>query len=168
MKFEEALAAMREGKRVFMNDKMPIGLSDIEAGEFGELTMADIDAEWEIHEEPKREPEQGKFHIEGGGYVCFVQESHVFDVIQSFGCKRQTKEGAEKARDKMRAFNRLLAYVDEHSKDVEERNTSVFLGEHSGQHYISTELSPSLGVVLMPARVAEQLCDDLNSGRVVL
>jgi hypothetical protein len=172
MKFEEALTAMREGKKV----RLPRWRKgcyvcierntfiDEDGIDFGGMLDNILDNDWEIYEEQEWEPK--------GGYWCIGGDGTIFPSTRSpawsqFGSERSSKEQAEAARDKMRTFNRLLAYVDEHSDPAEECNAKIF---HNGIWVWTTvPLGHQLpDTILMPKRVAEQLCKDLNSGRVVL
>lgn len=171
MKFEEALAAMREGKKV-----KEVGYSAC----FDLTHLRDLDlveamhSDWEIYEEPKWRPEGGLWLIHDGGYVG--KTSRNFDNERNFGTLRKNKEQAEKARDKMRVFNRLLAYVDEHAPDYEpdwgasnEKKWFVFYDHPAKQWdvgYCTLVQRPSC--IFMPNEVAIKLADDLNSWRVVL
>lgn len=123
--------------------------------------------DWEWYREPKWEPEGGLWTIEHNGNVT---EADTVKGYRLFGTERKTKQQAEAARDKMRTFNRLLVYVDEHKKVSEQENCIIFY-DRIGERY---ELSAVTGEMLAPyeikmsGRVARQLCDDLNSGRFEL
>lgn len=158
MRFEEALAAMREGKKVRRKSWRESGFMYIKNGIISDDSgFNDLDAvgvenvladDWEIYEEPKWEPKAGE-------YFCQI------------GFERDTFNQAEAATKILRSFSRLLAYVDEHSEEGEVRDYVVYYG---GERYcyIAEGEEHDLGAVLMSKRVAEILCDDLNSGRVEL
>lgn len=165
MKFEEALAAMREGKKVRrVGWAECISLDDTDDVELSECLHVD----WEIYEEPKWEPRGGQHLVSPLTVEDLTGDFRsMSDGFRRFGIQRETYEQAEAARDKMRQFNRLLAYVDEHSDPAEECNAKIF---HNGTWVWTTvPLGHQLpDTILMPKRVAEQLCKDLNSGRVKL
>lgn len=178
MKFEEALAAMREGKRVkyvganahwFLRIK-GCRIVNQEGNEFPLNSTSMVNYDWEIYEEPKWEPKLGEWCAEPAGV------SHITEVgyhcRSDFGDTRPTKEQAEKARDKMRVFNRLLAYVDEHdpnyNPDKEWINWYVNFHREKKKWWADYCTYKTPGCVYMSAKVAKKLVDDLNSGRFEL
>ena len=89
------------------------------------------------------------------------------------GLVRETKEQAESAAKKMRAFNRLLAYVDEFDPDYNYRkgisNYYIYYYHGSGRYeYHYSKETQTLGAVYMSKEVARELCRKLNSGEVIL
>lgn len=114
------------------------------------------------------------------GYYLVDHEGEAIDTLPStsstnFGLVYKTMEAAEKARDKMRKHNRLLAYVDESDptldlkfKDYGE-NYYICYG-HKTKTYSSvfSQIYEVMGAVYMSKEVAEELCRKLNSGEVVL
>lgn len=69
MIFEEALAAMREGKKV--KRKGWVG-EHITIDDFW-LTNESVTAnDWEIYEEPKWEPEGGEYHVNSLGPITTI------------------------------------------------------------------------------------------------
>jgi hypothetical protein len=116
------------------------------------------------------EPEGGKWFVDDCGSVeCFKS----IDSSRMFGLERDTKEKAEKASNKMRAFNRLLAYHDEFCPDYEftheNKNYYVFFSESNNQYMTDRMVNHRvIGCVFFPSQVAIELCHKLNSGEVVL
>lgn len=184
MKFEEALAAMREGKKVRVSDWSTSNFIRIfdnptkfidKNGDNLNLTSFDLLCEdWEVYEEPKWEPQNGEWYVNSLGSVnrhCGLRKE-----VSNFGMTRKTRKQAEKARDKMRIFNRLLAYVDEHAPDYEPDWCNRVQGKYYVRldhseckwHVYSNFFEQDGGKVYMPREVAEKLADDLNNGRVEL
>lgn len=171
MKFEEALAAMREGKKVKNGSGYTTFIVSMDNLEEVELCEA-VHADWEIYEEPKWEPKKGAHCVtrQGSVELCVsVNEAC------KFGIERSTHDLAIRAASKMRAFNRLLAYVDEHAPDYDPGwgNTLpkyfVYFSFTRNEYVVGNEYSSrDIAKVYMPEKVAEKLAEDLNSGRVVL
>jgi len=113
------------------------------------------------------DPEGGEYYILGSGEVRYY-ESH--NAIKLFGTERKTREQAEKARDKMRVFNRLLAYVDEFAKDDSDNYYTVGLIDSPNEYdwFGHDSRVKVIGAVYMPKQAAIELCEKLNSGEVVL
>ena len=118
------------------------------------------------------QPIGGEWWVDSEGDVLAGMS---IDETRQFGMERPTKEQAEKARDEMRVYHRLLAYVHEHAPDYEynpdddnyyiENN----LDEGVGYYRIDWDCNyKRVGLVYMPEDVAEELCRKLNSGEVVL
>jgi hypothetical protein len=116
------------------------------------------------------EPEGGEWFSNSYGKVeCFKS----IDSSRLFGLERTTKEQTEKARDKMRVYNRLLAYHDEFCPDYEftneKKNYYVFFSESNNQYMTDRMVNHRIiGCVFFPSQVAIELCYKLNSGEVVL
>lgn len=178
MKFEQALAAMRDGKKVrhhvwekgcyIKMENMHIVTEDGSVWEPPSAIFADT---WEIYEEPKWEPIGGPWAVNTTGTVEYWNSNG----RRFFGCERKTKEQAEKAAKKMRTFNRLLAYVDEHAPDYEAdwskngKNYFVCFDHDIKKWKVEYDLQEEdAAQVYMPKEVAIKLADDLNSGRVEL
>ena len=118
------------------------------------------------------EPVGGEWYIDYSGDVGEAPSS---EECRKFGMERPTEEQAQKARDEMRVYHRLLAYVHEHAPDYEFKvggdncyieiyagcGTSEYEFERGGDY-------KKVGLVYMPEDVAEELCRKLNSGEVVL
>lgn len=123
------------------------------------------------------ENESKQWHPIGGEY-CITPTGDVSMAPSdtdygAFGTERPTKEQAEKARDEMRAFNRLLAYRDEFDPDFEYDDgwnfyIEIDIDDSRKYTYDSDMNYKRVGVVYMSEKVAEELCDKLNSGEVVL
>lgn len=178
MLFEEALAAMREGKKVRYvgaNEQWFLHIKEChivnqEGKEFSLCSTSIVNYDWEIVEEPKWEPEGGDWHVNSLGAI---NKNAVVKDVRLFGLQRHTKEQAEKARDKMRVFNRLLAYVDEHAPDYVweegEPNWYVYYSCCHNKFAVGyNDFCKNISTVYMPHEVAKRLVDDLNSGRVSL
>lgn len=119
MNISEALQAMVDGHRVCPVGSVPYRYFYVEDHKLydhmgNHVKNLDFDFamghEWQIYEEPKWEPQGGCFYVNGYGEVT----SFMYQ-IDEFGTARSTKKQAEAARDKMRMFNRLLAWLDEHN-----------------------------------------------------
>jgi len=135
---------------------------------------AEIEEQIKLIEEEKLKQ---KWEPVGGDYyVCSdgeVDQCHSIEGFRLFGTERQTQEQAEKARDKMRVFNRLLAYQDEFCADYEfvknknnyfvyfDENNKIYDLDYNDAHY-------TLGVVYFNYEIARELAGKLNSGVVEL
>lgn len=123
----------------------------------------------------KWEPKGGDWNIAGDG-TPFLDDPD--DGYRFFGIVRETKELAEKTAEKMRKFNRLLAYVDEMCGGYEfkhnERNYYVYksytykTSDNLNWFFDYTDREEVAETVYMPANVAIELANKLNSGEVVL
>ena len=118
------------------------------------------------------EPVGGEWYVDCTGDASEAPSS---EGCREFGLERPTEEQAEKARDEMRVYHRLLAYVHEHAPDYEynpdEDNYYIEknLYDFSDKYRIDSDSSyKRVGVVYMPEDVAGELCRKLNSGEVVL
>lgn len=116
------------------------------------------------------EPKGGEYFISGSGSI-FNEDNGKQSKV--FGTQRETQELAEKALDKMRRFNRLLAYVDEacggYDYKDESDNYYVYFSLTNNNWCASFEYSSySPTKVYMPKKVSEELVEKLNSGEVVL
>lgn len=123
----------------------------------------------DIEEANRWEPEGGGHYITSGG-ECYEYASDTR--TREFGAERRSIEQAEQASIAMRRFNRLLAYKDEFAPDyVFNRafnNWFVFLECDNTFRidYTSAYCQPT--TVYLPEYVARELCEKLNSGKVVL
>jgi len=127
----------------------------------------------DVFDEPaieKWEPEGGKWYVDYDGCSELTRRSEKDS--RNFGTERMTEQQADKARDEMRVFNRLLAYRDEFDPDFDfegagegwliyRRVTEFAYGRHE-------YALRNIGCVYMSKEVAEELCEKLNSGEVVL
>lgn len=126
----------------------------------------------DVFKEPKIvpwKPVGGDYYINTAG--C-VHKSESTQHCSEFGTERPTREQAEKARDEMRVFNRLLAYRDEFDPDFDFEEagcgSTVY---HTGYGYATTTddlYGRNVGTVYMSKAVAEELCRKLSNGEVVL
>jgi hypothetical protein len=128
----------------------------------------------ELDKEEKWEPKGGKYFIHAGGRV---REEISDGLSRKFGVERKTREAAEKARDEMRVFNRLLAYRDEFApgyapdwNDATEKKAYVYWSHASASSWLvgTRGHTQDAGAVYMPFDVAIDLARKLNSGEVVL
>jgi hypothetical protein len=116
------------------------------------------------------EPKGGHYYVTNNGRV-YMTDSR--SSCRSFGVVRETQEQAERARDRMREFNRLLAYVDEHAPEYKfipgGDNWYVYYNDSLKEwgKFPSDDYS-QLACVTMPRAVAEALCEKLESGEVRL
>ena len=122
------------------------------------------------------QPVGGEWWVDTTGDVSEAPSS---EEHRQFGTERPTEEQAEKARDEMRVYHRLLAYVHEHAPDyVYDKDADNYYIENNldedegvGFDYYRTDYDCNykrVGLVYMPEDVAEELCRKLNSGEVVL
>lgn len=119
---------------------------------------------------------QKKWQPIGGSYPIYwdatVDESNCVDENKLFGTERPTQEQAEKARDKMRVFNRLLAYHDEYCPDYDFiPNTDNYYIQYDDiieEYTMGCEYKKSIGKVYFCFKIAKELIDKLNSGEVEL
>lgn len=159
MNFSEALQAMNDGERVCRTESAPYQYFYVEDHKLYNhmgYHVKDFDIgfalrhEWQIYEEPEWEPE-------GGRYSCISDGLVSEHYMSSMGFSRPTKEQAEAARDKMRTFNRLLAWLDEHNEDEVTLN-------------IETDDYNRLNLTFLGVNdeVVDKLLTDMSEGRVVL
>jgi hypothetical protein len=116
------------------------------------------------------EPEGGEWFID---YCGAVDRFKSIDSTRMFGLERTTKEQAEKARDKIRVFNWLLAFHDEFCPDFEhtqnEENWSIVYDDNR-EEYLAVcyrNWNQIVGIYF-PEHIAKDLRNKLNSGKVVL
>lgn len=145
-----------------MNLEQNIERMEEELQEMREKLQASKVSEWE--------PEGGKWYISGEGELFNGVSTRACRI---FGTERKTKELAQKARDKMRVFKRLLAYVDEacggHDFKLNTENYHIYYSHSDGVWRTwYGKSSEGLGTVYMPEHVAKELCEKLNSGEVKL
>ena len=85
---------------------------------------------------------------------------------------RPTREQADRAAEKMRIYNRALAYVDEHAPDWDGDDPYDVAFDENADEWaaipIETSNQKRVGAVTGPAWVMQKLAKDLNSGRVKL
>ena len=159
MNFEQALKEFRSGKPITDGDVVLRPGESIKDLNLGMCMQVD----WQIYEEPKWEPEGGSWVIEDDGIVNEYKD--IANYSNDFGTTRPTKEQAEAARDKMRVFNRLLAYVDEHTVKGEEHNCCLTI---DGYGDFEITYNAVIGAVRMPYRLCNQLINDIGTGKVIL
>jgi len=114
------------------------------------------------------EPEGGDYYVRDNGDVL---DCPTDSGTKLFGTERKTREQAEKARDKMRVFNRLLAYVDEAcgGYDFVMDGDNYYIELNNGVYIMDFDVNfMKVGAIYMPEQVAIELCKKLNSGEVVL
>lgn len=125
----------------------------------------------EVERESKQwEPKGGKWYYTtiGTGSASSVEE------YASAGVERQTREQAEADYKLSRAYNRLLAYRAEFDADFvpdwgNDNWDKCYLFKQRGEWVVGTVKTQShLSVVYFSKRAANDLCDKLNSGEVVL
>jgi hypothetical protein len=114
-----------------------------------------------------------------GGEYCVFSDGDVANCdltikdYRLFGTERPTQEQAEKARDKMRVFNRLLAYHDEFCADYEfidgQHNYYIYYNNDANKYLTSFNTRDIvIGFVFFPEYIAKELVEKLNSGEVEL
>jgi len=166
MKFEEAIKELRAGKTIVsrFNTIKPDGFYEIDLAEC-------MDEDWEA-KETEWHPKHGAYNIASCGSIQPSAISQQKIEAAKFGMYRPTIGEAEKARDKMRTFNRILAYVDEQLGDnPSKREWGIVLNELDGSYEPFNVKKVFLKVpygIYMTQSVAIQLCEDINSGRVKL
>lgn len=166
MKFEEALKELRAGKTIVsrFNTIKPDGFYEIDLAECMEEDWEARETEWH--------PKHGAYNIASCGSIQPSSISQQKVEGAKFGMYRSTIDLAEKARDKMRAFNRLLAYVDEQLGDNPSKREWGIVYDDVHKEFAPfcvarVPLKIPYGIY-MTESVAIQLCKDLNSGRVKL
>lgn len=119
--------------------------------------------------EPKGVPENCKYWYAPSTESAPVADRNVltkFDAeAKSNGNMCAEEWQAEEIAERNRANNRISQYVFEHMEEGEKRDKTVVCSVRGW--WVSVR-SGSPTDVLMSERVAEMLCDDLNSGRVEL
>lgn len=125
----------------------------------------------EVERESKQwEPKGGAWYYAPIG----VRTMDSSTLCKDFGIERQTKEQAEADYKLARAYNRLLAYRAEFDADFvpdwsNDNWDKCHLFKQKGKWVFGTVKTQSqLGVVYFSERAANDLCDKLNSGEVVL
>lgn len=126
-----------------------------------------------IEQEQKKQkwqPVYGDFCISANGKVGQYKSSQEF---KYFGTERQTQEQAEKSRDKMRVFNRLLSYHDEFCPDHEfvigKYNYCITYNNDLKKFtYKSNDVLDYQCAIYFPEQIAKELSEKLNSGEVEL
>ena len=137
-----------------------------------EKQLAALRAEVEQEAKPKR------WEPKGGDFIYGSAGSHGFTTSKTrdFGVERQTKEQAEADYKLARAYNRLLAYKAEFDADFvpdfgnsSQGNYFVFFDHNNGQYKIGCDMvCQDICKVYFSKQAAQDLCDKLNSGEVVL
>lgn len=130
----------------------------------------DVFDDFDVQEHPVEawEPKGGDWTIYGDGDV---DNSGPNPEWARFGTERNTQEQAEKTRDAMRVFNRLLAYRDEFDPEFDWDNGYGYYVYYDDSCYTYGEDEFGLRTVAgvyMSKEVAESLCEKLNSGEVTL
>lgn len=120
----------------------------------------------------KWEPKGGDYLITLSGQVV---EAPSDEVTKKFGVEYPTKEQAEKARNAMRKYNRLLAYVAEFDKgwtpnwfDSEQAKCEVLFNHIAGKWEHRVVWQKETVTVEMSTACAKELVCKLNSGEVEL
>lgn len=123
----------------------------------------------------KWEPKGGEWLVDLFGEASTT--SMMARELSVFGVSYATREQAEKAAKAMRAHNRLLTYVAEFAPDYQpdwsdENEEKAYLSKlhrNGGGWVVFVHAAyQSAGIVYMPASVADELCNKLNSGEVQL
>lgn len=132
---------------------------------------------WTQIPEPKPQwvPKGGEWTIRDSGSISQITSD---EKCAQFVTEYQTKEQAEWARDHMRRFNRLLAYVAEFDVGADgrqwkpnwnnKRYDKYFIYEASGTWDCSSNRVDKNIQVYMSEKCAKELVEKLNSGEVVL
>jgi hypothetical protein len=123
-----------------------------------------------------------KYELQGGGYSLIVTSNQVSSKIGSAnnwleaGLERKTEALAQSALKQIRAFSRMLAYVDEHCPQWEanwrnKNNETKYKVsyDHSLEKWtVEGNSWVQSNTVYMDKPTAMKLADDLNSGRFSL
>ena len=119
-------------------------------------------------------PQSGEWYVDTSGKISIGWSTKR---TQFFGVERQTEKEAEYAARQMRIHNRLLAYVAEFDKDwkadwtysASQDKYFVYYNYGINEYCIGCHVTVCLiGTVYMSKECAEELCQKLNSGEVVL
>ena len=121
----------------------------------------------------KWEPKAGDWFVSGDGNVS---RQNTREDFARFGTEYQTKEAAEKARDAMRAHNRLLAWLSENDDgwvadwgDTSNIKYYVFYKHQTNKwDILSNSGYRTPGIVYMSHENAKKLCKLLNDGTIKL
>lgn len=123
----------------------------------------------------KWEPVGGDYYIDLDGNIEFDESKSEYRL---FGIERPTQKQAEKARDKMRVFNRLLAYHDEFCPDYpyyddyqDNGNILKYYIQYDfliKKYIVNNEYRVSIGKVYFDFKTSKELVEKLNSGVVEL
>jgi hypothetical protein len=121
----------------------------------------------------KWQPKGGHYYVDMDGEVNDVGNE---DFGASFGVKRETEEGAERAAIEMRKFNRLLALRDELCGDVmvdwtNFKQEKFYLShdeENKRWHIRSSFMSKASVAYFTTLESAQRARDMLNSGEAEL
>lgn len=125
----------------------------------------------------KWEPVGGKYLIMSNGESAEVTQTSInLTMATLFGRRRQTEEQAESASIEMRRFNRLLALRDElcadgavNWRDNQEEKHYVYLNHVYKKWCEGTNYNnENIQVYFTTRELAQQACDMLNSGAVIL
>jgi len=137
-----------------------------------EKQLAALRAEVEQEAKVKRwEPGEGDFIYGWRGVMEFKTSK-----TRDFGIERETKEQAEADYKLARAYNRLLAYKSEFDADFvpdwdvqNQRKYFIYYDNDTNKWGCAYRNKlQDLGIVYFSEQAAEDLCNKLNSGEVVL
>lgn len=130
-----------------------------------------------------------KWKPEGGDYFASIADPHAIayhisqatpkasEGLRDAGLCRASREDARTVADKIRAYSRLLAYVDEHAPGWEPEwpgtigspNFYVYYNhEQGGWECRGNQTHQDASKVYMPEKVARELVNKLNWGEVEL
>ena len=107
-----------------------------------------------------------KWQIDSIGFIVRIVNG--FDsCAQKFGVLYQTLEQAKKASKEMIKTNRLRSRVAQLQDDLDKGE--FYIVQLPTEKYVYTNIEyPSLGTVIMTKRTATIICDELNSGKLLL
>jgi len=121
----------------------------------------------------KWQPKGGKWIIRSDGYVGILSSLKDY---REFGTEYQTKEQAEWARDKMRSFNRQLAWLAENDdggredwNDIKQKKWFIYYDHRKKSYGASYETeNQDLNKIYMSEYNVKILAEALNFWEVVL
>jgi hypothetical protein len=123
---------------------------------------------WEEYKEPLWEPKGYNWFVAHTGCVT---NSTSLEETRNFGVEYKTKSKAEWARDKMKPYNRLLAWLAEQGEDEvpdKEKKWYILYDHEESQYFYVERDEDVLGVLYMTYNTVIKLRDMLNKGEIEL
>lgn len=118
------------------------------------------------------EPKGGEWYVYGNGNILSDNSVKVF---RQFGLEYQTEKQAKWARDKMRSFNRQLAWLAENDdgwvtdcNDNAQSKWYLYFNTNTKKYNIDYTSFPCLNIIYMSEANARKLATLLNNGEVEL
>jgi len=127
--------------------------------------------ESELNKPEPWQPRRGEWFIDRMGEVANSISTKEY---REFGAEYQTEEQGEWARDKMRSFNRQLAWLAENddgwradwSDRLQEKHSIYHIVKNNKYNIDSNCIIRYLNIIYMSEENAKKLCELLNNGTV--